>query len=67
MPRRLPSVFDGSTADGIGWVGGEYCVPTSTMDLESDEEESGRLFDVGFEDGEGGIWRGKAAGGGGLM
>ena len=42
-PRLFPAVLEGSAAGGIGFTGGEYCVPTSTVGLGAGEAEKGRL------------------------
>jgi len=57
--RRLPR----DCVDGVGFAGGVYCVPASTVVLEERLED-----DMEGRDGvSGGDWRGNAAGGGGLM
>jgi len=57
--RRLPR----DCVDGVGFVGGVYCVPASTVVLEERLEDEREGRDGVIE----GDWRGNAAGGGGLM
>ena len=69
VPRLLPVDLGG----GIGAVGGEYWVPASAVTLvelveKLSEGERGRLLDDAEIDfGDCGMFRGNAAGGGGLM
>lgn len=53
-------------------MGGEYCVPASAVTLFEFEErlsegDRGLFWEVELDFGDGGMFRGKAAGGGGLM
>lgn len=67
VPRRLLFCFGRSALEGIGWAGGEYCVPASTVGFTEEELEMERLCGFGATVGDCEMFRGKAAGGGGLM
>ena len=68
VPRLLPVDLGGA----IGAVGGEYWVPASAVTLVGVVErlllqERGLFWEVEIDFGDCGMFRGKAAGGGGLM
>ena len=67
VPRRLPACFERSKAEGTGLAGGEYCVPASTVAFVEDDVDRGLLFGFDPTVGDCETFRGKAAGGGGLM
>ena len=67
MPRLLLLCFGRSALEGSGCAGGEYCVPASTVGFIEEELEMERLCGFGLTGGDCKAFRGKAAGGGGLM
>jgi hypothetical protein len=67
VPRRLPACFGRSKAEGTGLMGGEYCVPASTVAFVGVCTERGLLLGFSPAVGDCETVRGKAAGGGGLM
>lgn len=65
--RRLPNCFGRSKAEGTDLVGGEYCVPASTVAFVEDDVDRGLLLGFDPTVGDCEKFRGKAAGRGGLM